>query len=163
MKLRTEDHLNLATLLLSQSNTRLQPVQCEVCLEVLDSQVSYCLHQDHHTRPQGGAVCRDCSASYSTLCKYFKHACNNNSAVWCVFCQILNRKETTPTPSTSSPVQIIKLEDIKMEFEENLPKIVSVSGSANFEDILGDILEENENCNQIEGTVGALGDTKKKK
>ena len=158
-KVRTDGQLDLASLLLAQSNTRLQPVQCEVCMEVLDNQVSYCLHQDHHTRQGGEAVCRDCSASYSTLCKYFKHACNNNWAVWCVFCQILNRKET----HANSPVEIIKLEEIKLEeFEENLPKIVSVSGSVNFED---DVLEVNGNCNQSEGTAGAgaVGDTKKKK
>ena len=51
-----------------------------------------------------------------------------------------------------------------MEFEENLPKIVSVSSSAKFEDILGDVLEVNADCNQIEETVGAVAvdDTKKK-
>ena len=165
LKVRTEGQLDLATLLLAQSNTRLQPVQCEVCLEVLENQVSYCLHQDHHTRAEGGAVCRDCSASYSTLCKYFKHVCNNNWAVWCVFCQILNSKKTitatSATATTSSPVQIIKLECD--EVEENLPKIVSVSGSANFEEI--------KNCDEREATAGdggaggdgGVADSKKKK
>ena len=49
---------------------------------------------------------------------------------------------------------------MECEFEDDLPKIVSVSGSVNIEE---DILEEIENCNQKVVTTNAVGDLKKKK
>ena len=101
--------------------------------------MSYCLHLDHHNRDGVSVQCKTCLASYSTVCKYVRHSCTSLTCTWCVFCELTNRLKP-PAPEVPAGEEIIKIEDIKMEVEENSPRIVSVSGSVKF---LEDLPEKN--------------------
>ena len=91
--------------------------------------MSYCLHQDHHEREGVSVVCRNCGVSFSSVCKHSRHSCTSETNTWCVFCQLLN---TNKIPTVEN---VHKTEQIKMESDEdNLPKIVSVSGGVSMEE-----------------------------
>ena len=62
-------------------------MQCEVCEEVLASELAYCMHKDHHS-VAGDAkfVCKGCQADCTSPCAFYRHQCSSPEVAWCPLC-----------------------------------------------------------------------------
>ena len=76
--LTPERNLSLSKLFLSQFGLVEVPTQCEVCQEMLISELAYCMHKDHHT-VAGDAkfVCKGCQADCTSPCAFYRHTCSS--------------------------------------------------------------------------------------
>ena len=76
--LTPERNLSLSKLFLSKFGLVEVPTQCEVCQEMLISELAYCMHKDHHT-VAGDAkfVCKGCQADCTSPCAFYRHTCSS--------------------------------------------------------------------------------------
>ena len=76
--LTQERNLSLSKLFLDKFGLVEVPTQCEVCQEMLISELAYCMHKDHHT-VAGDAkfVCKGCQADCTSPCAFYRHTCSS--------------------------------------------------------------------------------------
>jgi len=154
-----DKYFDVAEMISSESKIEMVSLQCEVCLEVVANQVSYCMHKDHHE--VGGDskfVCKECSTQFNSPCSFYRHSCRSPDINWCALCE-----KVEPSSGFKKNVEEIVIEDeevkVKQEpkdfeaiaikkigfvgyelnrsansHEENMsvPRIVSTSGSVQF-------------------------------
>ena len=76
--LTPERNLSLGKLFLDKFGLAEIATQCEVCQEMLVSELAYCMHKDHHT-VAGDAkfVCKGCQADCTSPCAFYRHTCSS--------------------------------------------------------------------------------------
>jgi len=151
-----DKYFDVAEMISSESSVELTPLACEVCLEEVANQVSYCMHKDHHE--VGGDskfVCKECSTQFNSPCSFYRHSCRSPNMNWCALCE-----KVEPSSGFRKKVEEIVIDDevVKVKEERNdedyeinknfspdmqsacntveenmgIPKIVSTSGSVEF-------------------------------
>jgi len=154
-----DKYFDVAEMISSETKIELTTLACEVCLEEVANQVSYCMHKDHHE--VGGDskfVCKECSTQFNSPCSFYRHSCRSPNMNWCALCE-----KVEPSSGFRKKVEEIVLDDdevkvkqerkdydnddsstfgsqfqfIKNTSEDNndIPKIVSTSGSVEFSPI----------------------------
>jgi len=151
-----DKYFDVAEMISSETQVELTPLACEVCLEEVANQVSYCMHKDHHE--VGGDskfVCKECSTQFNSPCSFYRHSCRSPNMNWCALCEKVEpssgfRKKVEEIVIDDEVVKVKeerKDEDYEMNSsfstdlqlgcntgEENMsiPRIVSTSGSVEF-------------------------------
>jgi len=147
-----DKYFDVAEMISSESHVELTPLTCEVCLEEVANQVSYCMHKDHHE--VGGDskfVCKECSTQFNSPCSFYRHSCRSPNMNWCALCE-----KVEPSSGFRKKVEEIVIDDevVKVKEERNdedyeidkknypglqtveenmgIPRIVSTSGSVEF-------------------------------
>jgi len=111
-----EKYLDVAEMLSSETGMELVSLQCEVCLEVVPNQVSYCMHKDHHE--VGGDskfVCKECSTQFNSPCSFYRHSCRSPDINWCALCE-----KVEPSSGFRKKVEEILIEDDEVKIKKEL-------------------------------------------
>eukprot|EP00092_Neocalanus_flemingeri_P039164 GFUD01042626.1.p1 GENE.GFUD01042626.1~~GFUD01042626.1.p1 ORF type:complete len:1187 (+),score=280.23 GFUD01042626.1:76-3636(+) len=111
-----EKYLDVAEMISSETDLELVSLQCEVCLEVVANQVSYCMHKDHHE--VGGDskfVCKECSTQFNSPCSFYRHSCRSPDINWCALCE-----KVEPSSGFRKKVEEILIEDDEVKVKKEL-------------------------------------------
>lgn len=109
-----DKYLDVAQMISTESKVELVPLKCEVCLEVVANQISYCMHKDHHE--VGGDskfVCKECSTQFNSPCSFYRHSCRSPDINWCALCE-----KVEPSSGFRKKVEEIVIEDDEVKVKK---------------------------------------------
>jgi len=141
-----EKYLDVAEMLSSETGMELVSVQCEVCLEVVANQVSYCMHKDHHE--VGGDskfVCKECSTQFNSPCTFYRHSCRSPDINWCALCE---KVEPRSGFRKKGEELVIQVNEVKIKKELIDPSDNNVmSNTTNTDDSMNEFLDSSDGIN----------------